>query len=138
MSRIYLIARFARRAEMREVAQELREMGHTITSSWIDIADSIADEEFLAWAPHEEITRAAMEDWRDIDNADWVIAFTDPSGDYPGGARHAEFGLALAAGQRILLVGPREHLFHYAPAIRQCDDWPAARALFAQKATLVR
>jgi hypothetical protein len=46
--------------------------------------------------------------------ADAVIIFTEiPNTVLATGGRHVEFGLALAHGKRVFVVGPRENVFHY-------------------------
>jgi hypothetical protein len=46
--------------------------------------------------------------------ADAVIIFTEiPNATPATGGRHVEFGLALAQGKRVIVVGPRENVFHY-------------------------
>jgi hypothetical protein len=46
--------------------------------------------------------------------ADAVIIFTEiPNTVLATGGRHVEFGLALAQGKRVIVVGPRENVFHY-------------------------
>ncbi len=46
--------------------------------------------------------------------ADAVIIFTEiPNTILATGGRHVEFGLALAQGKRVIIVGPRENVFHY-------------------------
>ena len=46
--------------------------------------------------------------------ADAVIVFTEmPNSVLATGGSHVEFGLALAQGKRVIVVGPRENVFHY-------------------------
>ena len=46
--------------------------------------------------------------------ADGVIVFTGmPNSVLATGGSHVEFGLALAQGKRVIVVGPRENVFHY-------------------------
>ena len=56
----------------------------------------------------------AREDCEDLMAADAVIIFTEiPNTVLATGGRHVEFGLALAQGKRVIVVGPRENVFHY-------------------------
>jgi hypothetical protein len=44
------------------------------------------------------------------------VAFTEEPPIFPvasSGERHVEFGIALAAGKRVCIVGPRETMFHH-------------------------
>src|SRR5260370_9542714 len=56
----------------------------------------------------------ARQDCEDLMAADAVIIFTEiPNTILATGGRHVEFGLALAQGKRVTIVGPRENVFHY-------------------------
>ena len=66
----------------------------------------------------------AIEDVEDILAADAIIMFTEEPG--PGtsrGGRHVEFGLAIAAHIRLIVVGPRENVFYYLPRVEQFDSF---------------
>ena len=114
--RIYLAARYARRAEMERYAAQLNVSGHTVDARWI-VDDG------------EKAERTcAIEDFEDIDRADVLIAFTEPPDipDTPGasrGGRHVEFGMAVALKKPVIVVGPRENVFHHLPAVQQLDSW---------------
>jgi nucleoside 2-deoxyribosyltransferase len=123
--RVYLAGRFARRSELRFAAEELARDGFEIASSWLfqdaSIPGGIIGSEGRA-------AEVAEMDFEDIRRADVCIAFTEPADGPQGrGGRHVELGVALALGQRVVIVGPREHLFHCLPDVRHFDDWPAAR-----------
>lgn len=123
---IYLAARYARRAEMAGYARELDAMGYHVTSRWIHGSHELDDHP----APAER-ARLAAEDLEDLLAADVVISFTEQPRaalDKPGhGGRHVEFGLALALGKRVMIVGPRENVFHWLPAVECCESWEQAR-----------
>jgi hypothetical protein len=123
---VYLASRFARRDEMREIAQDLEDHGFVVTSRWLEsprpLAGADLDSDGLAG-------RLAAMDLEDLQRADVCISFTEPP-DNPQsgrGGRHAELGIALGMGRHILLVGPREHVFHCLPQIDQYPDWETAR-----------
>jgi hypothetical protein len=122
-SRIYLAARYSRRQELLDYALELQERGYEITSTWIDghhetrpgIDDDATDVERATWA---------AEDVSDVRRADWLVSFTEQ--ERGRGGRHVEFGMALAWGQRLVLIGAnREHVFHCLPDVLQFDTWVA-------------
>jgi hypothetical protein len=52
-----------------------------------------------------------------------LISFTD--GAPARGGRHVEFGMAYAWGKRLIVVGPREHVFHALPLVEHYPDWAA-------------
>lgn len=125
--RIYLAAYTLRAEEMRRVRDRLVAMGHVVTSRWIDKADLKLER---ATTPGDLTDRpepyreAASECLADLRAAEVLVAFTGEGG---RGGRHVEFGYALARRMRILIVGPREHLFHtmavrYATTERFLED----------------
>jgi nucleoside 2-deoxyribosyltransferase len=121
--RIYLAARYCRNEELREYRDQLEELGHSVTSRWIDLhggteLNSMSAED-LEKNPAAGIL-FAYKDLEDLRNADTVISFTGTS----GSVRHAEFGVALALGKRMIIVGPREHIFHML-TVEVYPDWEA-------------
>jgi hypothetical protein len=101
--RYHLAARYARREELCEYRDRLLSIGDTVTSRWLDFR------KMPSWS-----VGIAREDCEDLMAADTVIIFTEISNTVLAtGGRHVEFGLALAHGKRVIIVGPRENVFHY-------------------------
>lgn len=104
--RIYLAARYDRRWEMLGVAATLERAGHHVTSQWIE--GGRGDDPAIV---------PAIEDLIDLAGADCLVSFTEDSGhNVPWaarGGRHVEFGVAVATGKRLCIVGPRENIFHH-------------------------
>jgi len=131
MSRsIYLASKFRRCEEMAEYADELRELGYEVTSRWITQHGgpglSLDDPRFPQFA---------LDDVEDVRRADTLISFTAGGGGR--GGRHAEFGMGVAFGKRLILVGPVEHVFHTLPQVERVDLWGEAkeRLLIARSLT---
>jgi hypothetical protein len=107
--RIYLAARFDRSAEMLDVAAALSRIGHFVTSRWIHGRANSPD------------LLSAVEDLEDLSDADCLVSFTEqPTEGVPWaarGGRHVEFGVALATGKRLYIVGTRENIFHHLPRV---------------------
>lgn len=100
--------------------------GHEITSRWIDGGHELTKEGSTE-AAHHERARFADEDWHDMMAADCVISFTEePRRTNTRGGRHVEFGGALAAGKRCIVVGWRENVFHCLPNVEFFPDWTTA------------
>jgi hypothetical protein len=122
MRRIYLAASWSVRGQMLVRQRELRQMGHYVTSTWLD--DDTAAVEPGPDPNCDDPERAAgcaRADAADLMLADLVIMSTDvPS---TTGGFHVELGLALAAEKEIILVGPRLNIFHYLPTIQHYDSW---------------
>lgn len=116
--KIYLASRYSRRDEMLAYATLLCTFGFRITCRWIQGEHQISDEGLSSEAKQEERLRFACEDWEDLMCADLVISFTEaPRGTNSRGGRHVEFGAALAAGKRCIVVGHRENVFHCLPQV---------------------
>lgn len=115
MKKIYLAARYSRNAEMREYRDILHSIGYAVTSHWIDQHGGLEAEscsfERLNNYP-EDCDRFAQVDIRDLQLADTVISFTEANPGSSKGGRHIEHGMAIALGKTIVIVGPRENVFH--------------------------
>lgn len=123
---IYLASRYSRNDEMRGVRDVLTAYGFTVTSRWIDLhPDVVGDftESFTVDTLNQEPGKCAplgQHDLDDIDRADWVVSFTGQGGK---GGRHVEFGYGVAKGKRMIVVGPREHVFHTLSTVDAFRDW---------------
>ena len=80
----------------------------------------------------------ARQDCEDLMAADTVIIFTEiPNTILATGGRHVEFGLALAQGKRMIIVSPRENVFHYLlPDSQIFATWNKAFATIRHQHTL--
>ncbi|MCH8184664.1 MAG: hypothetical protein IH862_01015 [Chloroflexi bacterium] len=116
--KVYLTARFARKDEMSSYAEDLKRLGHAVTSRWLEV-------EFDPGTPlsHPNWSQLAQQDLDDIRRADALVCFTETSGG--GSARHVEFGIGLGLGKRVYIVGSAEHLFHTLPQLEVYPDWNA-------------
>lgn len=141
--RIYLAARYTRREELCRYRDTLRAMGHDVQARWLDgkhqISDNgtpIGDHGEALVEGHDTSQRNAelrakfaQDDFEDVSGADAVISFTEPPRSQANrGGRHVEYGVALALGKRLLVVGHRENLFHWLP---QAEFYETPEAAFA-------
>lgn len=133
--KIYLAARYSRNPEMQGVRDVLQGLGHTVTSRWIDCH---AGKYLTSFTPEhlnndpQYCSKLAQHDLEDLTAADTVISFTDSTGGGKGG-RHVEFGYALALGKRVIVVGPRENVFHTLPEIEHYTSWSALATAFSRE-----
>ena len=68
--------------------------------------------------------RFAGEDIADVMAAETVVAFTEePRTCNSRGGRHVELGIALGAGKRVIVIGPRENVFCWLPGIEHYRAW---------------
>jgi len=122
MKSLYLAAAYERKNEMRGYRDRLVPFGYIITSSWID-----QDEGLDAGLGKDELNSDpsrglpyALADIEAIGAADTVISFTGSGG---RGGRHVEFGIAIILAKQLIIIGPREHVFHCYPGIHQWDHF---------------
>lgn len=128
--KIYLASRYSRRNQMREFANELAGLGHTVTSRWIDTDFPIAEAGQSAAAPPELREKYAQIDLEDIDAADMLVNFAEAPGSGGRGGRHVEFGYALAKNKQMVVIGYYEHIFCHHPAVRfYSSHWNFLRSL---------
>lgn len=119
----YLAARYSRHPEMRACRSDLAGLGITVDARWIDGLHEKVD----GVTTHEQSQRFATDDINDLMAADIVISFTEnPAVRAEGrarGGRHVEFGIALATGKRVIVVGHRENVFHHLPVVEFYETW---------------
>jgi hypothetical protein len=123
--KIYLAGRYSRHPEMRDYRDQLEAHGHKVTSRWIDLhggdlGQSIPPARLNA--DPASCTRFAETDLLDLTQSDMVISFTEKN---PGGkgGRHVEFGIGLAQRKIMIIIGPREHVFHTLSGVGIYPDW---------------
>jgi len=126
MAAIYLAARYSRHPEMQEVARRLAELGHTVTSRWVQGNHQVNDDQLLN--DPDRARTFAQEDVQDLLKADTFVLFTDPIRTATRGGKQVEFGMALGdPDMAIIIVGPPENVFQHLPDIEQVPD---AEALY--------
>ncbi len=135
--KIYLAARYSRHPEMQLHAETLRLRGHEITSRWIE-GDHSLDDSLERNHPDEERKRFAWEDYNDLLEADMIISFTEEPGGISAdgrpskGGRHVEFGMGYALHKDMVIIGPREHVFHWLSSVRQYGSLEEALELMEE------
>lgn len=121
----YLAARYSRREELVPHKEALEDAGWEVTSRWLLGNHQAQNDDLYPGAAAE---RFALEDLDDLMRADVLIHFTEPprQPSTSRGGRHVEHGYALAQGQRIIIVGPRENVFHCVGDTEQVDCFEEA------------
>ena len=137
---IYLAGRYSRREELCGYREQLRSLGLTVQARWLDGKHQIASNgepigeggEALVEAPDmaeenaELRAQFALDDWRDVTSANVVVSFTEPPRSTASrGGRHVEFGMALANGARMVVIGYRENIFHWLTTVEFFPTWEA-------------
>lgn len=121
--KIYIAARFSRRPEANQLAQELKALGHTVTSRWVKPdADHVLPTGLSAQAADAERQRFALEDLEDVAECNWCVSLMEEPRNNSRGGRHVEFGIAVGMGKKLSVIGPRETVFHHLPAVEHFDN----------------
>lgn len=124
--KIYLCSMYQRREALKFSALKLAEAGIENTARWLTVDDQTCPAD------------GAMMDVEDVRRSDAIICFTEhPAVGYTTGGRWVEFGLAMAWGIPIYIVGPKENVFCHIPAVKDFmffdDALRAAQADFDAK-----
>jgi hypothetical protein len=99
----------------RLVKLELERLGHECTSRWITSDTKFGTGEYN----DEERQKLALMDEEDVRHAtDGLILLAEAVGHLVPGGKHVETGMALAHQYPVYVVGRRENIFHWHPAVR--------------------
>lgn len=129
--KVYLAARYSTKDQIAKYAEELRALGIEVTSTWLEEPHSPTSQ--LNELEGEQHTFYALNDLRDVDAADALVFFSvPPTQPMVRGGRHVEFGYALGKRLPIVVVGPKENIFHYLPSVRHVDTWGDAVNLLTE------
>lgn len=134
---VYLAARYGRRAETLARKRQLEAKGVPVTSTWLDgpdqrlldgrVLSTDLEQKVEAGTDDEVSAMCAAQDVQDVAASDVLVLIGEaPEAARGRGGRHVEFGIALALGKRIILVGHREHVFHCLPAVEFARTWEDA------------
>ena len=116
--KIYLAANYSRHPEMREVRTILEEQGFRVTARWIN-----GFHEALEGQPNSRNATFASEDWEDLHDSNLMIWYATDTPEQRGrGGRHVEFGLALAWGIQIFVIGRKENVFHWLEQVQHFES----------------
>ncbi len=112
---IYIAAPYPCREEAQRWAKLLTEAGHLVTARWVTNEGEDSKD------PNDQAYYAKI-DMEDIESAYSLVLMTGYRGDRSWtGGRHWEAGYAYAKERRIIVVGPRESVFHHIPSVQQYD-----------------
>lgn len=126
--KIYIASRWrlAFRPTLLDFRSQLQAMGHAVTSRWIDVMRDYGEDEHLAVE--------CLTDVGDVRRANWLIQVCPPEYGRSRGGNHVEFGMAMAWGHRLTVIGERQHVFHHLP---QVDHYETIHEFLAAEGALV-
>lgn len=136
VKQVYLAARYSRREELCKYRKELQDLGYNVQARWLDgnhqlyngvpirkIGENLVEGEDNPEANQLRV-KFAQDDMQDCSAADIIINFTEPPRNTTTrGGRHVEFGIGLALGKKLYVVGPRENIFHWLPVVEVFESW---------------
>lgn len=120
----YIAADYARKQEAAQLAADLEQvLGMTSMGRWYKSQPAYKDDGLggeLTGDDAAAAVKVAQEDWDDLASSDFFIQLT--TGEKARGGRHVELGMAIALKhaypyRQVIVVGPREHAFHYGEGI---------------------
>jgi nucleoside 2-deoxyribosyltransferase len=126
--KIYVAAIFRKWPDAQELAYQLEDAGHEVTSTWLRevlVHDTAND---LHAMTNEQKREIANVDLFDVARADAVVLICE-KGDVDGGTRggrHVETGYAIAHGIPVIAIGGPENVFHYLPGVHNVADVKSA------------
>jgi hypothetical protein len=133
--RYYFAGRYSRHAELAGYRDQLQLIPDAVvTSRWIDQHGGELEvsytPEVLAADP-AACWKLGLHDLEDLKSSRAVVSFTGNGGGGKGG-RHVEHGVGLIlnelrpiTGFRLIVIGPRENIFHCHPATEVYPDFTA-------------
>jgi hypothetical protein len=122
MKSVYIAGQYARRDELRIYQHSFLGRNIHVTSRWL-MEDAALNHSLTEFDP-EWKRLTALKDYWDIQRADTLIFFAEEPEQQPRrGGRHVEFGMALALGKKVLVVGGEENIFHYMPQVKHYSSF---------------
>lgn len=110
--RVYLAAQYHMKAQIAARTADLRGLGIEVVSTWHEEPDD--PNVSLNDVNGETLREYAARDLREICECDALVLHTvDPDEKTRRGGRHYESGYAAALGKIVVIVGPRENIFHH-------------------------
>ena len=140
MFSIYLAGMFSTIAKRKAQAAELRELGFDVTSRWID--ETVPHTVEIKDVPEQYSKETAIADKEDIEAAEYFIEFVPTAEELVAttvsamsrGGRHWEMGQADALGKEVLVVGPKENVFHFLPYVKHFESFNGVKAYLLDQA----
>jgi nucleoside 2-deoxyribosyltransferase len=131
--KIYLAGPFTDRDKLQDVADQLKGLGHEITSSWLygseQIPESMTDnvKDYVTGKTHHDESwsvfgKIATNDIEDVREADTLVKFHTDDLEYRSGGKFVEMGVALGLGKGVIIVGAPEQVFDWYPTVAHVAD----------------
>ena len=126
--KVYLAAPYSAKDQIKKYDAELRAAGVNVVSSWLDEIHPPTTQ--MHDLSHEEHQQYAIQDVKDVQAADILVFFTDPTKTIIRAGRHVEFGIAVQRRIPIYVVGEDfENIFHHLPRVTHFESWDSLHDL---------
>lgn len=126
MLKVYLAAPYKMKEIIQARADELRNHGIGVTSSWLEEPEKPTTT--LEEVSASKNRQYAHQDVLDVEAADILVFQTDETKTILRAGRDVEFGIAVGIGRRrpmpIFVVGEGyDNIFHHLPQVYHFKDW---------------
>jgi hypothetical protein len=115
-----------------QVMERLQTSGHVVTARWIT-ADKKFHRGVEAYTDAERTAISVMDEEDVREATDGLVLIAEPPGQMVPGGKHVETGMALALGRPVFVIGRKENIFHWHPAVRVFADLDALMAHLAAR-----
>lgn len=133
--KVYLAARYCEKNRIAKLAEDLPVLEVESTSSWYK--EDFKPDVSMHDVEVDVLELIAKRDIREIQEADVFVQFTiDPDSPMIRGGMHFECGYAWALKKPILLVGPRQNVFHHLPGVERVKGWKEAKTWLRAKSLM--
>ena len=123
-SKVYLAGRYSKRPILYKWGETLETLGFEIVSRWSKRGGDHNKVPGLSpQAATEERKRFAREDKEDMRECDIMISLMEEPRNDGRGGRHVEFGFADALGKTLVIIGPKETVFHEEDHVRHFNSF---------------
>jgi hypothetical protein len=127
-----LAAHYSRKEEVKQAAQDLMTVGIKVTSTWFK--ERAKPTVSMKQVSETFCRTTAKRDKREIKRATYFVLFSvDPDFLFTRGGHCWENGYADALGLVRVVVGPRQHVFHYLPGTHRFNTWAQALQWFIRE-----
>lgn len=122
----YIAAGYSRKEEVAVVAKELESIGVVVISKWHK--ERAKPQTSLSDCTESFLRRNAKKDIRELTEANYFVMLSvNPDIPFKRGGSCVENGFAIAKGLPVLVIGPKQHIFHYLPGVKRVDTIEQAK-----------
>jgi len=119
--KFYLASSFDLVGFVQEIANNLTELGHTITVEWWHKDFKKLQLSKKAWYEDKRVENVSKRNFRGIENAEVFLLVTHPNDSRKFNGANIELGYALALGKDCYSIGKLERSAMYVP-VKKCSS----------------